>query len=326
MTPRRRRPALAVVPGVVAAALAVAVAAGVTVWAGSDTGPAYRATASTPFRPDSPFRTPVPADAVVDPDSPAITTHLVGEERVYASLVEFGIPVYTAGEGTPRHEVPCLQMQWGPCPFAGRPTPIPDGARPHTGSDGAMVVVDEQEQLSYEFWQVRRVGPLWTTSFGAINPLDGSGWGGAATGSGASRLAGLVRLEEVERGVIDHALALQTDNACSGTFRAPAIKTDGRSTRPDCVPEGARLRLDPAVDLDRLGLPPAHHAIARALQVYGGYVVDVGGSPLSISFELAPDGVGAYPGAVYREAGLQWDYDGLDRIPWDRLELLAEGN
>ncbi|MGN7157517.1 hypothetical protein ACTHRK_15630 [Dietzia cercidiphylli] len=316
-----------------AAVLALALTAGVRVLALTQTGsvtvadpepPTYRATAAVPFHPDSPFRTPIPAGAALDPASPAVTAHLTSEDRVYASLVEFGIPIYTADGRTPRHEVRCLRTQWGPCPFAIGPTPIPDGARPHTGSDGAMVVVDEQAQLSYEFWQARRMATYWETSFGAVNPLGGSGWAGAATGAGASRLGGVVRLAEIERGVIDHALALQSNNACAGSFRAPAIKTDGRSERPDCVQEGSRLRLDPALNLNELDLSPAHRAIARAFQVYGGYVVDVGGAPLSISFELAQDAEGTYPGEVYRRAGLSWDYDGLTPIPWDRLQLLAE--
>ncbi|MDV7999966.1 hypothetical protein [Rhodococcus sp. IEGM 1408] len=316
-----------VLPAMLVVVLALVLVVGVRVVAGPGTElPAqaeYRATAAVPFRPDSPFRTPVPIGAEIDPASPAVTAHLVGEGRVYASLVEFGIPIYTADEQTPRDEVICLQAQWGPCPFAHRQTPIPDGARPHAGSDGAMVVVDEQAQLSYEFWQVKRVGGRWMTSFGAVNPLNGSGWGGAATGSGASRLAGVVRTDEIRRGVIDHALALQSNNACAGSFRAPAIKTDGRSDRPDCVPEGSRIRLDPTLDLDVLDLPPAQLAIARAFQLYGGYVVDVGGAPLSISFELAPDAEGTYPGEVYRQSDLRWDYDGLAGIPWDRLQLLT---
>jgi hypothetical protein len=65
--------------------------------------PHHRATAAEPFHPDSPFRTPVPAAARIDPASPAVTAHLTGEGRVYASLVEFGIPDYTADAGTPRY-------------------------------------------------------------------------------------------------------------------------------------------------------------------------------------------------------------------------------
>lgn len=251
-----------VLVSVSAATLIAALAVAVGMWAWSR--PHHRATAAEPFHPDSPFRAPIPVGARVDLASPSVTAHLTGEGRVYASLVEFGIPVYTADAGTPRYRVPCLRTTWGPCPFDGVDTPIPNGARPHTGSDGAMVVVDEAAQLSYEFWQARRDGAGWVASFGAITPLDGSGWGGAATGSGASRLAGVIRLAEIERGAIEHALALQSDNACARGFGAPATKTDGRSDRPDCVPEGALLRLDPALDVDALGLPPAQLAVARA--------------------------------------------------------------
>lgn len=302
--------------GALVVALALAVRAG--------PAPRQEATAWVPFDANSVLRTPVPAESHVDVASPAVTARLVADGRVYASLVEFGIPIYTAEADTPRYRVSCLRLQWGPCPFDDTGTPIPDGARPHSGSDGAMVVVDEEAQLSYEFWQAQPVGSRWTTSFGAINPLNGSGWGGAATGAGASRLAGVVRLFEIQDGQIDHALALQSNNACVGVFRAPAVKTDGRSDRADCVPEGSRLRLDPAIDVESLDLPPAQLTVARAFQRYGGFVVDVGGAPLSISFELAADAEGTYPGEVYQSAGLTWDYDGLDGIPWQGLQMLAE--
>lgn len=345
--PRSRRRARVVTSGLLALVMAAVMAYTVQVDAGtgswlpgssgpvvSDPGPSepgapdpgYRATAEVPFHPSSPFRTPVPAGAHIDPDSPAVTGYLTREGRVYASMVEFGIPIYVADERTPRYDVDCLRTNWGPCPFDGRLTPVPVGAQPHTGSDGALVVVDEGAQRTYEFWQARRVGDRRVTSFGAVNRLNGSGWSGAATGAGASRLAGLVRLHEIERGQIHHALVMQTDNACAGVFRPPAIKTDGRSTRPDCVPQGARLRLDPAVDLGALDLSPAARTVARALQVYGAYVIDNGGAPLSISFELARDADGTYPGTVYRSAGLRWDYDGLGGIPWDRLQMLAQGS
>lgn len=149
MTTTRVRWRALVLVTVVALTLIAAVAAAVGMWAWSR--PHHRATAAEPLHPDSSFRTRIPADARVDPARPAVTAHLADEGRAYASLVEFGIPVYTADAGAPRYRVPCLPTTWGPCPFDGVDTPIPDGARPHTGSDGAMVVVDEAAQLSYEF-------------------------------------------------------------------------------------------------------------------------------------------------------------------------------
>jgi hypothetical protein len=241
---------------------------------------------------------------------------------LFSNLVEFGIPVYSVDATTPRHTVTCRVTEWGRCPFEGRQVPIPDGARPHSGSDGAMVVVDPAGATVYEFWQARPGESGWSASFGAINDLWGSGWGGSSTGSGASRLGGVIRLAEIDRGEIPHALALQTSNACPDAFRAPAVKTDGNSRRGDCIPEGARVQLDPTLDLSTLGLPPGQLAVAAAMQRYGGYIVDIGGAPLSVSFELAPDAAGDSPGSVYTRAGFLGDYDHLAGVPWERLRVL----
>lgn len=268
--------------------------------------------------------TKIPPDANVDAKSPAMIARATrGNGDLVANLVEYGIPIYPAASSTPRHQINCRVKTWGPCPFAGLDVPIPDGAFPHSGSDGAMVVVDDQERKVYEFWQARRDSDTWSAAFGAVNHLDGSGWGGSGTGSGASRLAGVVRLSEIAQGYIPHALALQSDNVCADVFRPPAIKTDGVSKRPDCIPQGARLRLDPSLDLTPLPMTPGEFAVAKAMQTYGGYVIDSGGAELSASFELDTNTSDDHPlGQTYAEAGFRWDYDGMNGVPWDRLEVL----
>lgn len=276
-----------------------------------------------PFAPDSSFRTPIPDGVALDPNSEAMVASATRGGGLFANLVRYGIPIYHADSATPRHVVECTITSWGRCPFDGLEVPIPDGARPHGGSDGAMVVADNSTRESFEFWRAKHVDGRWTVSFGAVMNLNGSGWGGTATASGASRLGGVIQIAEIQQGVIPHALALQTENACAGELRFPATRTDGHSSRPDCLPEGARLRLDPTVDLAALSLPPAVRMVARALQVYGGYVVDTGGAPLSVSFELDPGAANGGIGAVYQQAGLRWDYDNMPGVPWDRLQVLA---
>ena len=275
-----------------------------------------------PFAPDSPFRTTIPEGAAIDPNSDAMVARIARNNGIYSGLVEFGIPIYQADPQTPRYSVRCT-MDWGRCPFFGYEVPIPAGVRPSPGSDGAMVVVDTSTRRSFEFWQARELGDQWTASWGAVNNLDGSGWGGSSTGSGASRLAGVIRVEEIQQGEIPHALALQVDSVCANVFRPPALKTDGHSSRSDCIPEGARVRLDPEVDLAALELAPAVRMVARAMQVYGGYIVDNGGAPLSVSFELDTNASKDSIGGVYRLAGLTMDYDPLRGVPWNRLQVLA---
>lgn len=286
-----------------------------------------RAAAAQPWRPfssSSPFNVAIDSSARVDPNSAAMVARATRTGQVHANLYEFGIPIYTATSSTPRYAVSCsLDGTWGPCPLNRSPRRIPDGAQPQLGSDGAMVVLDSTTGNVDEYWQAWHSGSSWGASFGAINPMSGSGWGGSSTGSGASRLGGVVRVSEIAQGAIGHALVLQSDNTCAKVYRAPALKTDGTSTRADCLPEGARLQLDPAIDLSTIsGLTSGERTVAEALQTYGAYVVDYGSAPLSISFQRASDGDWSFPGSAYVGAGLAWDYYGMPHVPWSKLRVL----
>ena len=87
--------------------------------------------------------------------------------------------------------------------------PIPSGATPNRGSDGVMTVMDLSTNTVSEYWQVRQTPDGdWTTTWGAENSMSGSGWGGSSTGAGASRIGGVVRVDEIAAGVIDHALVI----------------------------------------------------------------------------------------------------------------------
>jgi hypothetical protein len=279
-----------------------------------------------PFAPNSPFRSPIPSSAELDQDSDRIVANISRDDALIANLTAFAIPIYAAHENTPRYSVQCTMPDAGSCPFSGHQVPIPDGAVPNAGSDGAMVVVDNSSGLSFEFWQAVHVNNEWTTSFGAINRLDGQGWSdmgtGYATASGASRLGGVIRIAEITQGYVPHALALQSKYVCANVFRWPATHTDGRYQGSDCIPEGARIRLDPSVDVDTLAATPAERAVAHALQTYGGYVVDYGGAPLSVTFELDTTATTGSIGIRYEQAGLRWDYDSLPSIPWNRLQVI----
>jgi hypothetical protein len=275
----------------------------------------------TPFASDSPWHQPISPNRAIDPDSTAMIASVESSRALNANLVAFAIPIYRVNADAPVHAVTCTTQDWGACPFAGLPVPIPREAAPNSGSDGAMVTVDEATSTVFEFWRAAKSGDRWSVAWGAVNSLKGSGWGGSSTGSGASRLGGVIRIDEIGAGEIPHALALQTNNACK-TFRAPAIKADGTSDRTDCIPEGALLQLDPAVDLHALGLGKGELAVATALQRYGGYIVDVGGAPLSVSFERDTSAPQGTPGKVYEEAGFRWDYDAMEHVPWEKLRVL----
>jgi hypothetical protein len=289
-------------------------------------GPAACARASmgpfaSPFATDSPWRQAISATPTIDPDSSEMIRHIQQRPRLSANLIEFAVPIYRVSSETPTHSVTCTK-DWGVCPLAGWPVPIPDGATPNSGTDHSMVIIDESQATTFEFWQAANDDDQWSTSWGAVNSLDGTGWGGASTGSGASRLGGVIRLDEIAAGEIPHALALQTNNACP-EFRPPALKSDGESDRPDCIPQGARLQLDPSLDLSKFHLTAGELMVATAMQRYGGYIMDQSGAPLSVIFERDKEAGPDSMGRTYEDAGFRWDYDAMEHVPWDKLRVLA---
>lgn len=268
-----------------------------------------------PFAADSAWNTPIPADPKLAGNSDAAAAHL--SRQVVANLYEFGSPVYTMTGASDRQDVPCLE-DWGPCLL--KDVPMPMSVKTSGGSDASMIVVDQRRKKVYDFWQLRRTDSGWQASWGTANPLYGkSNENGGAVGAGYSGLAGLVRTFEIEQGHIDHALHFSTDNSCSGKFRYPATKTDGSSDAGDCVPEGARVQLDPSVDVDAIpGITRGEKIVAKALQKYGAYDQNNGGAPMAFGFENPAGRADPYP-----DAGIDHDYYDFPHIPWDKLRVLA---
>jgi hypothetical protein len=211
-----------------------------------------------------------------------------------AGSEHWGIPVVRASEGDPLRTITA----------AGRTLRfrIPDGATPSLGSDHHLAVIDGDREL--DLWTAQRDGAGdWTAGAAVIVPASARGIAGpiAADAAGFALTAGLVTAQEVRAGRIDHALVFTTPYT-RDAFVAPAVHTDGRRSDPAAMPMGTRIQLDPAADVT--DLPRPQRAIARALQVYGAYLVDSSGS-------LAIRGI----------TGLA-DLS-LTAIPWSHMRVLA---
>jgi hypothetical protein len=147
------------------------------------------------------------------------------------------------------------------------------------------------------------------------------GWNWGATASSLPVAAGLITGRELRRGRIDHAVAVATPNPCARVFAWPAQRTDGGQQTATCMPEGARLRLSPTVDVASLGLSPVGQMIARAVQDYGMIVRDRTFATVSFYVEdPRTGGKTAYSRAVWGD-GPYWNI--LDRFPWRRLQVLG---
>jgi hypothetical protein len=114
-------------------------------------------------------------------------------------------------------------------------------------------------------------------------------------------VAGLIRTEEVEAGVIDHALVVAYPHIRAGMYTAPASTAQNRvgndSIKTRGIPCGGRVQLDPNLDLNTIGLSQTGKVIARALQKYGAYVGDFSGS-MSLYAENSPAALAYWQGKL----------------------------
>lgn len=285
----------------VATVLALAAAIAVLVLAvRGDDGGGFHAGPSEPSPPTA--TAPFTAAAIgADPDVAAGSAAMVAHALVpfagganLAGSQHWGIPVVHATAADPVRTVTA----------AGRTLRfrIPDGATPSLGSDHHLAVIDGDGEL--DLWTAVRDGAGdWTAGAAVIVPQTARGIAGpiAADAAGFALTAGLLTPAELRAGRIDHALVFTTP-ATRDTFVAPAVHTDGRRSDAAAMPLGTRIQLDPAADLS--ALPRDQRVIARALQVYGAYLVDSSGS-LAI------------------RATTGFDDLSLTAIPWSRMRVLA---
>jgi hypothetical protein len=277
-------------------------------------------TVTRPFAPSSPLNTTVPATGVAARPRVLSTLASGPVADVYAD----GLPIYSdVTASTPRYRVGCTE-HWGVCDLERQRVPIPGDAVPGSGRDHDLVVVDPATRRAYELWRaVHHRDGTWSASWGDVTSLDATGvrdvYGHPSdTGSGLSVLAGVVTLGDVNAGHIDHALSFGSSITCR-TWVAPAIGSDGTTPGPSCLPEGSRVRLDPAIDLAAIpGITPLELMVGRALQTYGAYCKDTAGAPMAFVFQHPEPGDDPYPAL-----GLPYDYWQMPHLPWAHLRLVS---
>jgi hypothetical protein len=229
----------------------------------------------------SPLNQRIPPDAEIDPDSPIMVSSLIAEAERQGFLIavkEWTVPVYYAGPRTPRYSVR-LTARWAPYDVM-RGVPIPRYALPDPMGDGHMTIIDLASGCEYDLWRAGKKHGRWTAGWGNTVKIDGSGIfpkGLSARGSGFALLAGVIWPDELRAGEIPHALVFSYSRTAAGGPVPPATESDGESFGADAIPEGARIQLNPSLDLDALDLTPTERIVARALQEYGMFLADDGG-------------------------------------------------
>lgn len=216
-------------------------------------------------------------------------------------------------------------------------------------TDAAITYRIGQIDVAVSIAEVEPTVTGWTCEWGAEHPWDEDGrslspdynsprvWPqriqGRGTGPGIAMGLGAITLEDFERfeaGLpLNHALGSATDLCqgpanTAGKWRFPAVTTDGWKTSGVTIQEGARLQLDPSINLAAIsGITPLELWIGTALQTYGTYITDStgpSGARLTLAVEIArTDTQRAY----YESLGIGSDFNALPHIPLSSMRVLA---
>jgi hypothetical protein len=295
------------------------------------------------FAPSSVWNQRLPINPPLDSESNLLIAGLVAEvERERAAAI--GPWIGTSAGSTPLYRVassqPPVRVRLSRGNEHGRRTlqrafssvPIPRDAKPAPGLDGHLTVWQPSTDKLWELFHATHRNDGWHADWGgAIRNVSEnrgyytrSAWPGAARNWGATAsslpiVGGTILLDDIRKGRISHALAINLPAPRAGVFAWPAQRTDGTGP-PTALPEGARLRLDPSVNVAELGLPKLGRMIALAAQRYGIVVRDQTHHGISFFGEV-PSQKSA---RTYRKL-----FDGrtpgqiLTNFPWDRLQVLA---
>lgn len=211
-------------------------------------------------------------------------------------------------------------------------------------TDKQIIVVAPDTRYTYEFYSATvdtntKVVSAKRGDYLEVDKMSVYGHGGntSSRGIGIPYISMLVLDCEIMAGKINHALSLRVARPKCHEAWWPATKVENH---PDCIdtgmPEGARFvmrfsntRLDAwAASLRKQGGPPLEafgRALAEALQVYGFFITDNGGSTSAFDVQHAQTWTSANPLKTFALANSNTVRDMLDGlIQMGDITLLPE--
>jgi hypothetical protein len=266
---------------------------------------------------------PVPSSPALASNSAAMVSAAITSSASSANFsdnADWGVPIMTAAPQSSSYQIGC---QYYYCDHSFADMHIPTSAQPNTGSDGHLVVL-QPDGSELDLWGGQHTSTGWTSGSRWVESASGpanncatqSTCGGADVANFALA-AGLVRPEEIAQGHIDHALAITTPDTRQGYIACPATNSDGKHTDPNSLPIGAHLQLNPTVNVAALNIPSWQKVIATALQKYGAYVTDTGGS---LAVQAESNGGRSYN--AWAKAGVPDTGPSLSSLPWNNTRIL----
>jgi hypothetical protein len=286
------------------------------------------------FAANSIWDTPLASSAPLDPKSADYVTTLLNSVQTkgdWINTTQWSAPVYRVPAAQATVEVK-LDKPAGvheALRAALKSVPLPANAQPSNDTDSELVVWQQSTDTFWEFWGLTKQSDGWHARYGGkmtnVSTSPGyfpanPGWGAAATG--LPLLGGMINLDELNRGTIDHALALSIPGPARGKIVFPAQRGDGDSDDPNAIPEGTRFRLDPKLDISKLKIPGFTRALALAAQKYGIVVTDKAANVQFEAEDPTPLGYNPYWPSATGFFGGKYPNQLLDVFPWAALQVV----
>ena len=298
--------------------------------------PARCADTIQPFKKNSYWNKPLPADAPIDEKSDLyiadakdrdVSTPFLGLTGAPGARQSYAAPLVCSKPEDPQYTI--VPSRWGK-PLKIR---IPIGSQPQTGSDGALWIIDKsapQGGVIAQLYKARFDGKTWSAVSTSQYRIDSNGLNRKSKGSdeplndghrGIPPHVQMVRLEEIKAGAIEHRLACYwhaTGRPDSNTpwFYWPMVAYE--RNKGGITPEGLVIRIKPEVDLSQKPLSPAARIIAKALQRYGCLIGDnSGGKNNRLKLERNE--------AAWAVLDPELDFNALSSLPWDDWEFIQGG-
>ncbi len=247
------------------------------------------------FPPDNPWNEDI-SKRPIHPNSKKLVGS-VGAEKNLAYNLDMGFILVPPDQNRVPVKITGYPDESDPGPF-----PVPDNAPiegwPIDGGpleriqregegDRHMLVVDPTKGMLFEFYQGRKTAAGWTATQSSIfdlnsNKLRPDGWT-STDAAGLPIFPAVIRYDEVERGMVDHAMRFTIRNS-RRAYVYPATHQASRKTDENLPRMGERFRL--RQDFDISGFSPHARAILKGLKKHGMFVADNGGD---WRLSVAPD-------------------------------------
>jgi hypothetical protein len=235
------------------------------------------------FPADNPWNKDISASAI-DPYSSQIVAGF-GSNVIKADFgsglwenAPIGIPYIVVCGNQPK--IPVIFTDYGDESDAG-PYPIPLTA-PIEGNgngDAHVIAVDIEKGMLYELFNAHVNGSRWNASSGAIfnlktNTMRTDGWT-SADAAGLPIFPGLVRYDEIVKGIIDHPIRFTLNSPLvKPAYIYPARHKVNSSGGQYSLPFGARIRLKASFNIS--SYTATNQIILKAMKKYGLILADIG--------------------------------------------------